>query len=137
MYYQLILHRLCKSHGSTSLCYALVDKANELQGLEEFKIGLNADCRRKFKHPAGNLRAIELRDSKQEELLQLNDIVLGAICYQKNRRNEEIGMGQFKSNLAGYVLGRFGFTNYDFDSPPGSKISIWNFKSSHMKGVSR
>ena len=135
MYYQLILHRLCKRYGKDSLLYAFPDKAKELRGLDDLKRGLNSDSKLKFRHSGNQLRAIEFRDSMKEPLLQLNDIILGAICYQKNRRNEEAGMGQFKSNLAGYVLGRTGLTDYDSDTPRAkTDLSIWNFNSQYLRG---
>lgn len=134
MYYQLIEHRLCKTHTDGQLLYALVDKANELDGLDELKAGLNNVCKNKYGHNGEQLRAIEFRDSASEPLLQLNDIVLGAVCYQRNRRNEEAGVGQFKSNLAGYVLGRFGYLNFDGNTPKGHPMSVWNFDSKHLRG---
>ncbi len=134
MYYQLILHRLCRPHSDGQLLYALVDKANELDGLDELKKGLNSVCKSKYKQSGEQLRAIEFRDSKTEPLLQLNDIILGGICYQRNRRNEEQGLGQYKSNLAGYILGRFGYVDFDADTPRGQKMSIWNFSSEYLKG---
>lgn len=138
MYYQLILHRLCKKYGDNSLLYAFPDKAKELSGLDDLKVGLNSQSKTIFKHTGDRLKAIELRDSEREPLLQLNDIVLGAICYQKNRRNEAEGMGQFKSNLAGYVLGRTGLVNFDNDTPrSNTDLSIWNFNSQYLKGGGR
>lgn len=134
MYYQLILHRLCRPHSNGQLLYALVDKANELQGLDDLKKGLNSVCKSKYNQSGEQLRAIEFRDSKEEALLQLNDIILGGVCYQRNRRNEEQGVGQFKSNLAGYILGRFGYMDFDSDTPPGQSMSIWNFSSEYLRG---
>lgn len=133
MYYQLILHRLLKKHGKTHDCYALIDKCNELEGLPRFKAGLNSDAKRYGCDNA--LKAIEFRDSESEPLLQLNDLILGAICAQKNRRFEEIGSGQFKANLAGYVLGKCGLLHYEGSTPLAkSDFSIWNLDSKLMRG---
>lgn len=134
MYYQLILHRLCRPHSGGQLLYALVDKANELGGLEDMKRGLNNVSKKRYGQTGEQLRVIEFRDSKAEPLLQLNDIILGGVCYQRNRRNEEQGIGQFKSNLAGYILGRFGYVNFDCNTPRGQNMSIWNFSSDHLRG---
>lgn len=133
MYYQLILHRLCRPHANGQLLYALIDKANELDSLQDLKAGLNNVCKSKHGHTGEQLRAIEFRDSKAEPLLQLNDIILGGVCYQRNRRNEEKGLGQFKSNLAGYILGRFGYVDFDGNTPKGQSMSIWNFSSAYLK----
>lgn len=133
MYYQLILHRLLKKHGSTSHCYALIDKCHELSGLQNLKAGLNSAARSYGCRDA--LRAIEFRESHKEPLLQMNDLILGAICAQRNRRFEEAGAGQFKANLAGYVLGKSGLNNFESNTPVSwTKFSIWNLASEHMRG---
>lgn len=133
MYYQLILHRLLKKYGRSHDCYALIDKCNELDGLPNLKAGLNTAAG-KFKCNSP-LKAVEFRDSEAEPLLQMNDLILGAICAHKNRRFEEIEAGQFKANLAGYVLGKCGLLHFDADTPRSRKeFSIWNLKSELMKG---
>jgi len=133
MYYQLILHRLLKKHGREHHCYALIDKCNELEGLQRLKAGLNSDSRR-FKCDDA-LRAIEFRDSAAEPLLQMNDLILGAICAHKNRRFEEAGAGQYKANLAGYVLGKAGLLDYETDTPRSRPdFTIWNLNSRYMRG---
>ena len=134
MYYQLILHRLLKKHGPGYDCYALIDKCNELDGFPKFKKGLNTEANRRFRC-ADSLRAIEFRDSESEPLLQMNDLILGAICAHKNRRFEEEGAGQPKASLAGFVLGRSNLVDYDSDTPRNvDDFTIWNLKSTHMRG---
>jgi Protein of unknown function (DUF3800) len=134
MYYQLILHRLCKKHPDCNL-YAFPDKANELTGLERLQKGLNSETRKRYNGTRDCLRAIEFRDSSTEVLLQLNDIVLGGVCYQKNKRFEEPDAGHPKANLAGYILGKAGLPNYELDTPLGAeRFSIWNLKSTLLKG---
>tara|TARA_B100000678_G_scaffold202221_1_gene170109 strand:+ start:401 stop:1150 length:750 start_codon:yes stop_codon:yes gene_type:complete len=133
MYYQLILHRLLKKHGKDYDCYALIDKCNELEGLPKLQKGLNTASKGYGCNNA--LKAIEFRDSETEPMLQINDLLLGAICAHKNRRFEEPDAGIFKANLAGYVLGQSGLTSYDVDTPKNAThFSIWNLKSDFMKG---
>lgn len=134
MYYQLILHRLLKKHGPDYDCYALIDKCNELDGFARMKNGLNSEANRRFKC-ADSLRAVEFRDSEAEPLLQMNDLILGAICAHKNRRFEEATAGQPKASLAGFVLGRSSLIDYDSDTPRNvDDFTIWNLKSDHMRG---
>lgn len=134
MYYQLILHRLCKKHGRDYDLYAYVDQAKELKGLELMKRGLNSESNKRYKC-VDALKAIEMRVSDTEPLLQINDMILGAICAQKNRRFEDAGAGQPKANFAGFVLGMSGLENYDKDTPPSvSDFTIWNLKSDKFRG---
>lgn len=135
--YQLILHRLGKKHGKSYNLYAFPDKANELKGLEAMKHGLNSDLKNRFGCPDGCLKAIEFRDSHSEPLLQLNDLLLGAVCYQKNRKFEVDGAGQPKPNLSGFVLGRSGLKDFETDTPARvDDFTIWNFNSPHLRGGS-
>ena len=134
MYYQLIMHRLLKKHGQTHDCYALIDKCNELSGFQTMLGGLNSHANRKY-GCADALRMIEFRDSQTEPMLQMNDLILGAICAHRNRRFEEAGAGQPKANLAGFVLGRAGLIDYNANTPIGmTDFTIWNLKSDLMRG---
>lgn len=135
MYYQLMLHRLCKKHGAECILYAFPDRARELKGLEGLKSALNIDSRARFGYRHDCLRAIEFRDSKAEILLQMNDLILGAVCYQKNRRFDDEEAGHAKANLAGYILGKMGLPHYDHDTPRAQeKLSIWNLRSQYLRG---
>jgi hypothetical protein len=135
MYWQLLLHRLGKKHGQTCHLYAFPDKANELTGLDAMRQGLNAVLRRSHGCEGEPVKAIKFRDSETEPMLQLNDLILGGVCYQKNRRFEAEDAGQPKANLAGYILGRAGLLNYNLDTPVAVKdFTVWNLKSEHLKG---
>jgi hypothetical protein len=135
MYYQLILHRLGKRHGKEFNLFAFPDKANELRGLEDMKRGLNSDLHRKHGCPPACVKAIEFRESHSEPLLQLNDLILGAVVYQKNRKFDAEGAGHPKASLAGFVLGRSGLKDYEAETPRDAKwFTIWNFKSPHLLG---
>lgn len=135
MYYQLMLHRLGKRHGKTYNLYAFPDKANELRGLEAMMRGLNSDLHRKYGCPPACVKAIEFRESHNEPLLQLNDLLLGAVCYQKNRKFEAEGAGHPKASLAGFVLGRSQLRDYETDTPKTVEgFTIWNFTSPHLLG---
>lgn len=135
MYYQVILHRLGKRHGKTHRLYVYPDKANELRGLEAMKSGLNSDLTKKYACPVDAVKAIDFRESHKEPLLQLNDLLLGAVCYQKNRRFENLDAGHPKASLAGFVLGRSGLVNYETNTSANVKgFTIWNFDSKHLRG---
>jgi hypothetical protein len=135
MYYQLILHRLGKLHGESHRLFVFPDKCNELKGLTELKSALNIDIERKFGFRPGPLKAIELRDSQDEIFLQINDLILGAICYQKNKRYSDKSAGQAKANLAGDVLGLSALEHLDQNTPLTAKnFTVWNLQSAHLKG---
>lgn len=135
MYYQLIVHRLGKRHGTTSNLYVYPDKANELKGLDEMKRGLNSDLARKHACLPDCVKAIEFRESHSEPMLQLNDLLLGAVVYQKNRKFDAEGAGHPKASLAGFILGRSGLRDYETDTPRSAKqFTIWNFSSPHLLG---
>lgn len=135
MYFQLMLHRCGKTHGQTHSLYAFPDKANELEGLPDLMRGLNSDLRKRHGCAGDPFKAIEFRESHKELLLQLNDLILGGVCYQKNLRMNAKDAAQHKANLAGYILGRTGLSHYDTDTPKRvTDFTVWNLKSEHLKG---
>ena len=135
MYFQLMLHRCGKTHGQTHRLYAFPDKANELQGLPDLKRGLNSKLRRYHGCAGEPFKTIEFRTSHEEPLLQLNDLILGGVCYQKNLRMNAKDAAQHKANLAGFILGRTGLPHYDTSTPKTvTDFTIWNLKSEHLKG---
>lgn len=99
------------------------------------KRGLNSDLTKKLGCPAGALKAIDFRESHNEPLLQLNDLLLGAVCYQKNRKFEAEDAGHAKASLAGFVLGRSDLKDYEGDTPASvTGFTVWNFDSQYLLG---
>jgi hypothetical protein len=73
-------------------------------------------------------RSIEPKNSKDSELMQINDIVLGAIGFQKNCYELKPDTRQSKKELAAFIAGKAGIANLKDSTDWRSKrFTIWNF----------
>jgi len=73
--------------------------------------------------------SIEPRDSKRSDLIQLNDIIVGAIGFQKNGYELLAETREAKKELSRYIAEEAGLANLKEDSPWGqSRFTIWNFR---------
>ena len=76
-----------------------LDYRNSSYSLADFKTILNQGMRKKGAK-ADPFLTVEPRDSKQSELMQINDIILGAVGFQKNDFDLVEGAKQAKVDLA-------------------------------------
>lgn len=86
-YYQLILNMFAKDNLESNTKYVIhLDKRKTSYKLEELRFYLNIGFSSKFKtniieYP---FRSVEVLDSKKSDILQINDLLIGAIGYYKN-----------------------------------------------------
>jgi hypothetical protein len=133
-YYQLLLHRFG---------LGLFDKNFE----RKFIIHLD---RNEFKYPLSNLLNslnntmyrekrikpfihIEAIDSKEKEIIQMVDLIIGAISYQKNEWHTKSDAAKYKIDLLNYITNKSGLSSlmhstiHEEEKEYG--IGIWNFKT--------
>jgi hypothetical protein len=64
-----------------------------------------------------------------DDLLQLNDVILGAVCAARNGKHLLAAGRQSKRDLAQLVLQKSGLETFDQDSRRGvSRFTVWNLK---------
>ncbi len=83
-YYQLLLHRAARYYGRSCRLLVRPDSGDCTAYLPKIIDGLNMDACQKFELSALPFVDIAPRDSKQEPLLQLLDVALGAIAAARN-----------------------------------------------------
>src|SRR5262249_40915643 len=81
MHYQLILHRPMRYYGDDCDIHIYPDNGVCTEKLPSMKDALNLN------HPKMPIKHIECRDSKNEPILQLLDVTLGALASYKNKRH--------------------------------------------------
>ncbi|MBV7394540.1 hypothetical protein KJP30_09990 [Mameliella sp. DP3N28-2] len=129
LYYQMLLHQVIGWYGDVASLYICLDRRLSTTPLEKLQRILNAGAAKDYKLTFGPVRILTARDSKKEDLLQLNDIILGAVASYKNKRHLETGARAAKVEIANYVFERSGLKSYDTDSPKSKKdFQIWNRK---------
>jgi len=131
-YYQLLLHSFGKEYykqeEDTKFIIHLDHRCSSYP-LMDLKNILNSGIRKKYQITTDPFRSIEPRDSKLSELIQINDIILGAIGFQKNGFHLIAGSRKSKIDLAEYIAKSAGLSNLSNSTfRSQSRFSIWNFK---------
>lgn len=130
LYYQLILHRLvrrCGQGDEQNTCYARLDKRNSSTSMEDLRRMINNGARH-FGITHDPLKQIVPVDSKLCDILQLNDVILGAVGAARNGKHLLAGGNQAKKEIAKDVLLKFRLESYEVDTPRSlGRFSIWNF----------
>jgi hypothetical protein len=128
-YYQLLLHRCCKLYGEHARIHVRADNGDCTRSLPSYQDALNIDARKRFRLIGRPIASINLIDSNGLEIMQMNDVVLGAIASHRNGRHLIPGASPHKTELAEHVRKLFGVTSFAFNTPRGSRRnSIWNWQ---------
>lgn len=132
--YQLLLHSFgkyyCKNKRGEA-CKLIVhpDERSSNYPLERLKTTLNFAMAKKYGVKTNPFVSIEPQDSKKADLAQLNDILIGAVGFQKNGLDLVAGARQSKIDLASYIRKRAGLSSLKDSTGIGWKrFEIWNFK---------
>ena len=131
-YYNLLLHCFGKNycrHEENNRFIVHMDYRNSSYSLGTLKVVLNRGMNKKFSVSSNPFVSIEPRDSRKSELIQVNDIILGAIGFQKNGYDLLAPTRKSKKELVKYIAEQAGLTNLKQNSPWGNKrFTIWNFR---------
>jgi hypothetical protein len=72
--------------------------------------------------------SVELHDSKKFDLMQINDILIGAIGFQKNGYHLRTGTRHAKEYLADYIARQAGLNDLTRTTRYGQRrFKIWEF----------
>lgn len=133
MLFQLSLHRLCRNYGGRADLHLFPDSGDCGDQLCGHRYHLNNAARRYM--PDGRKSAerpvvhIESTNSADEPLLQLNDLILGAIGYRRNERYAAPDAAKHKKTLARLVAQHCGATTFHYNPKTfGRRFTVWNFK---------
>jgi len=131
-YYQLLLHcfgrRYCSNKPDARL-HIFLDHRNTSYSLDDLRQILNAGIKKRWNVTSAPFRRIEPRDSKKCELIQINDILLGAIGWQKNGFDLIAGSSTAKTELSAYIAGQAGLKDLKAGTAISQKrFTLWNFK---------
>lgn len=129
LYYQVLLHKFAKRCGPHGSLYVRLDRRNSSTSLNDLRDMLNSGYQKMTKGATSPFKAVESCDSKQCDILQLNDVILGAVCSARNGKHLLETTRNAKREIAGSVLERSGLLSFDQDTPRHVKrFSVWNMK---------
>ena len=133
MLYQLALHKNCRKYGASADIHLFPDSGDHADLLCQHRYHLNnasrrwmPDGRKSSERPVAH---IESTNSATEPLLQLNDLILGAVGYRRNERYDAPDAAKHKKQLARLVALRVGATTFHYNPQTlGRRFTVWNLK---------
>ena len=128
LYYQLILHKFMKMYPHAGGMCVCLDHRNSSTSLNDLRDILNNGIAKERGDPSIRpIKQLVSQDSCDDDLLQLNDVILGAVGAARNGKHKLVTTRKSKRELAQLVLAKSGLTTFDQNSPKGvSRFSIWN-----------
>lgn len=128
-FYQLFLHRSGRYYHSDCNILILPDDGCCTDYLPKMRTGLNNDIIRKFSGVPNVVRDISPQNSRNQPILQLLDVTLGAMTCIRNEKHLNGGVGDFKKQLAEYAMERSSINSIAGSSPISRRqFNIWNVK---------
>lgn len=132
MYFQLCVHRLCKFYGQKCEIHVFPDKGNDSDELPAFREVICARGYNKYSTKPNCLRQILPLDSESHEIIQMVDVVTGAIAAHRNSRQ----LSSPKAELRDYVLAASKRISWAQNTPfLAKRFTVWNFR--HQDASSR
>jgi hypothetical protein len=136
-YYFFLLHKFgTYAKDDTHLLWIFLDQRS---GCESVKLGtlrnvVNAGIRKKYGRKADVVRRVEARVSHECSLMQLADVLMGAVGYHCNDLHEKPGASPSKTALAAQIAKRAGVATLKQQTRFNqAHFDIWQFKFSGKK----
>ncbi len=126
-YYQFLLHKFGDFARDGSFLYTYLDYRQTKYKLDDLKKILNDGWKKKHNTRYSPFKTIEPRDSRKEDILQLVDILLGAVGYEKNGFHKSCGENSAKLHILNHIKMRLRVKSISCDFTR-SCFSVWNFK---------
>jgi len=129
LYYQLILHKFSNyADESSDMCVCL-DRRHSRTSLNDLRDMLNRGITRKRGMPTALIKQLVSQDSKEDDILQLNDVILGAVCAVRNGKHILHDTREAKRVIAHRIVNQSGHRDFTQSSPRHfNHFSVWNFQ---------
>lgn len=129
LYYQLILHKFIRTYGRQGTLYVCMDHRHSSTSLNDLRDMLNAAAARDHGLVGGPLKQLVSQHSHDNDLLQLNDVILGAVCAVRNGKHLLANYRKSKRIIALEVLEKSGLQTFERDSHRDiSRFTVWNMR---------
>lgn len=135
-YYQLLLHSFGRNYcaissGKAESLVVCLDEKSSKYSLSELKRVLNNGINKKHGISTNPFKSVEPLDSKRSDVMQIADIIMGAIGYQKNGFHLLSNSSEAKKELANYIAKKVGVETLGNNSSYHVvRFKTWNFKFS-------
>jgi hypothetical protein len=127
MYYQLCLHRIARFYGKACAIRVKLDSGDDCKDVCGLRNELCAGAYHTYKTRPNCIREIEPVSSERSNIVQMADVVLGAVAA---KRNGVIYSKPAKGDLADFVQRICGRSDWAQDTPSSARfLTVWNHKS--------
>jgi hypothetical protein len=124
MYDQLLLHRLAQYYGQSRAIHVRLDAGNDSKDICQMRNQLCAAAYRKYKTRPNCIRSIEPVQSHRSGIVQMADVIVGAIAAKRN----SVVHTSPKGGLADFVLKASGRSTWSASTPKNARfLTLWNF----------
>lgn len=135
--YQFLFHRIRQYPDARPVRIYLDSRTTRHDPDRSLRPILNNALRREFRTDSGPVAHVHFLDSKKSHLLQVNDIILGAMAYLRNDRHLGLRASAAKTAVAKDIMARAGLTGLSRNTPRGATFSVWNFRLASPKKAPR
>jgi hypothetical protein len=131
MYYQLLVHRVCRFYARRCYIFVYPDQGNDSRDIERFHGQINLAANKRYRVPH-RLARIEQTDSSRCEVMQMVDVIVGGIAHRRNFPPSSEAR-TYKADLADYILQRSQHTSWVHDTPKNARrFTVWNFRHQNL-----
>lgn len=126
--YQFILHKFGKYLEEEDFAIIHLDQRNSSYPLSKLKMILNAGIRKKYQLHGEPIRSLDPQDSKKSDLIQVADVLMGAIGFEINQYHLAQNAAPHKCELVKYIAEKNKLNNLCVPTPWGKNgFEIWHF----------
>jgi hypothetical protein len=127
MYFQLGLHRLARFYGASRAIHIRLDAGNDCKDICGMRNELCAAAYKTVGARPNCVRSIEPVKSENVGIVQMADVIVGAIAAKQNR----IAHANAKADLADFVLRASGRQSWCNSTPASARfLTVWHFQGS-------
>jgi hypothetical protein len=123
MYYQLLLHRVAKFYGATRAIHVRLDAGNDSRDVCGIRGAICAAAYREYQAKPNCIRSIEPVQSHKVGLVQMADVIMGAVAAKRNNVQHSSPKGE----LADFVLRASGRHAWNTDTGFDARfLTVWH-----------
>lgn len=127
MYYQLCLHRVARFYGPHCAIRVRLDSGDDCKDVCNMRNELCAAAYHTYRTRPNCIRAIEPVCSSKANIIQMADVILGAVAAKRNNISYA---KPAKPELAAYVLEQSRHPDWAVDTPKSARfLTVWNHRS--------
>ena len=124
MYYQLLLHRLAQYYGHSRAIHVRLDAGNDSKDICQMRHHVCADAYKRYGVRPNCIRSIEPVQSHHSGIVQMADVIVGAIAAKRNY----VAHTSPKGDLADFVLKTSGRKTWLGNTPKDARFfTLWDF----------